>query len=152
MKSNNFQTHSFSQHIRKFSFVAGLICIFLISSQSICAQKKVETTFIVDGECNMCKKRIEGALDTKGVLFSEWNVETKQLFVAYRPGKISIEEIHQRINNVGHDTERSSAPDSIYENIHGCCRYRGTPSPQIQSVLPPDTLRPNAPAHIRSHE
>jgi mercuric ion binding protein len=152
MKLNHFQSISFFQHGSKISFWAGAICIFLFFPQSIHAQKKVETTFIVDGECNMCKERIEGALDAKGVLFSEWNVETKQLFVAYRPGKISIEEIHERINNVGHDTERSSAPDSIYENIHGCCRYRATPSPQMEGVIPPDTLSPIAPAHIRSHE
>lgn len=92
---------------------------------SLNAQKKTEeTTFKVGGECNMCKKRIENALDVKGVRFAEWNPETETLFVAYKPKKISLDKIHELIAEVGHDTEKVKAKDEVYENIHGCCRYR----------------------------
>ncbi len=150
---NTFSTNKENERLA-YPNLSLLILVFALFSfvvpNQIWAQKKIETTFIVDGECDMCKKRIEKSLDTRGVLFSEWNVETKELFVAFRPGKISIDEIHALINNVGHDTERSLAPDSVYNNIHHCCRYRSTSSPHM--ITPPDTLSPNAPAHIRSHE
>lgn len=132
--------------------IKSLFSLVLIAlSVTVFGQRKIETTFIVDGECDMCKKRIEGALDTKGIIFSEWDVEKKQLFVVYKPKKISIDEVHERINNVGHDTERSLAPDSIYEGIHHCCRYRATASPHMMEA-PSDTLSDDAPRHIRSHE
>ncbi len=127
-----------------------LSTILIFASIAVMGQRKVETTFIVDGECEMCKDRIEGALDTKGIIFSEWDVEKKQLFVVYRPKMIAIEDIHKRINAVGHDTEHSLAPDSVYETIHHCCRYRATVSPEM--MTPPDTLSDDAPQHIRSHE
>lgn len=124
--------------------------LLIAASISVIGQRKIETTFIVDGECNMCKKRIESALETKGIIFSEWNVDSKELFVAFKPKKITIGEIHERINSVGHDTERSLASDSIYSTIHGCCRYRSTQSPEM--TPPSDTLSDDTPMHIRSHE
>jgi periplasmic mercuric ion binding protein len=125
-----------------------MVIALLITSTSVFAQRKIETTFKVDGECNMCKKRIEKALDVPGVIFAEWNIEKKEAFVVYKPKKISIDEIHQHINAVGHDTERSLAPDSVYEQIHHCCRYRVDKS----SVAPSDTIDFRAPEHYKRHK
>lgn len=62
------------------------------------AQKKVvEDSISVSGNCVMCKMRIEAALDLDGVKYSEWNVKTKKLFIAYKPEKISDKEIAQAI-------------------------------------------------------
>lgn len=88
------------------------------------AQKKVETTFKVDGVCGMCKKRIETAMDIKGVSFAEWNKETSDLFVVYNPKKVSEDELHRLLNEAGHDTEKSKATNEQYNSINGCCRYR----------------------------
>ena len=86
--------------------------------------QKVQDTLWVDGLCDMCKDRIETACDVKGVWHAEWNLETKQLFVIYKPSKISREEIGALLNAAGHDNEISKASDAQYNNIHGCCRYR----------------------------
>ena len=132
-------THSFKYSITLF---------LLISSFVAFGQRKIETTFKVDGECEMCKKRIEKALDVPGVIFAEWSIEKKEAFVVYKPKKIGIDEIHQRINAAGHDTERSLAPDSVYEQIHHCCRYRVDPA----SVTPSDTIDFRAPEHYNHQE
>lgn len=90
------------------------------------AQKKVEKDSIkVYGNCIMCKRRIEASLfDTKGIKAVDWNVHTKNMFVAYRSDKISKEEIHKIVAKVGHDTEQAKAPDSVYTELPFCCLYR----------------------------
>ena len=85
--------------------------------------KKKEITFEVNGKCEMCKSRIESAIDIKGVKFAEWNEETHQMKVVFDPRKISENEIHQKIADIGHDTEKVKATDEAYNNLHGCCHY-----------------------------
>ena len=105
------------------------VCIAPVVGQNQPAQqtktsKKTETHFRVDGLCGMCKTRIENAIDVKGVVYSEWNRDTKDLFVVYKSNRIQEEQLHQLINQVGHDTEKSKATDEAYGAIHGCCKYR----------------------------
>lgn len=88
------------------------------------AQGTVTEKFEVSGVCEMCKTRIEKALDVKGVRYANYDLENHQLEVAYKTKHISSEEIHQRLNDVGHDTEKSKASDEAYDKIHGCCKYR----------------------------
>ena len=83
-------------------------------------------TFKVYGNCSMCKKRIESALKTKGVSSASWNVESKVLTVSYDPQVISLDEIHQKVAAVGHDTEKVKAEDKAYSNLMGCCQYSRT--------------------------
>jgi len=78
----------------------------------------------VYGNCGMCKKRIEGALkDVKGIQSANWNVDTKMLTVTYNENQVSLNEIHQKIADVGHDTDKAKAKDSVYNNLMGCCQY-----------------------------
>jgi len=103
------------------------IVVSLLSTAGIGQEKKKKTTeinFKVDGICEMCKERIENALDVKGIKFSEWNVDTHNCTVVYKPAIISVTEIHQLIANVGHDTDSIKATEEVYNNIHGCCKYR----------------------------
>ena len=86
--------------------------------------KKEEATFGVSGVCGMCEDRIESALDVKGIVVADWDLETKQLHVVYNPKKISENDIHALLNEVGHDTEKSKASKAQYEGLHGCCKYR----------------------------
>lgn len=88
-------------------------------------EKKEEATFEVSGVCGMCEDRIESALDVKGIVMADWDLETKQLHVVYNPKKISEDDIHALLNEVGHDTEKSRATAEQYEGLHGCCKYRG---------------------------
>lgn len=87
-------------------------------------QKKTKTTIYVDGVCDMCKKRIENALDVRGILFAEWDKNSHLLTVVYRQKNITEDSIHRIVNSVGHDTERSKAPDEVYWKLADCCHYR----------------------------
>jgi len=101
-----------------------LLVPFLLLTKWGLAQNKVERTFWVDGICGMCEERIESAIDVSGVVYSDWDRETKKLFVVYKPAKIEESELHRLINAVGHDTEASKASEEAYSNIHSCCKYR----------------------------
>jgi len=91
---------------------------------SAAAQKRLETTFQVQGLCGMCEERIEAALDVKGVVVADWDVDSKSLRVVYKPQVLSEEQLHALVAGVGHDTERVKATDEVYAGLHGCCKYR----------------------------
>ena len=88
------------------------------------SKKPVEISFTVNGICDMCKDRIEDALDVKGIKFSEWSEDTHNCIVIYKPTIITEKEIHQLIATAGHDTDSIKATDEAYDNIHHCCKYR----------------------------
>ncbi len=105
-----------------------LIGVLLLMSFQVAAQKKkrnAKTTFKVDGVCMMCKKRIEkGALNSKGVKFASWNLETHDLQVIFDERKTSVESIKESVAGVGHDTKEVKAEKEVYDNLHPCCKYR----------------------------
>jgi hypothetical protein len=72
----------------------------------------------------MCKKRIETALDTKGIKTASWDTKTKDLVVIYNASKITELEIHQIVASVGHDTDKVKAKDEVYADLPFCCLYR----------------------------
>jgi copper chaperone CopZ len=96
----------------------------LVIGFSAYAQKKAELTFQVSGLCGMCEDRIEKSLDVSGVIMADWNIESKQLAVAYKKNKIQEKAIHQLVADAGHDTDQVKATDEVYANLHGCCKYR----------------------------
>lgn len=87
-------------------------------------KKGEHTSFKVEGNCEMCKECIENAaLSVSGVSSAHWDSETKALHVNYSQG-VSIDNIHKAITKVGHDTEKFTAPDSVYKELPGCCLFR----------------------------
>lgn len=87
--------------------------------------KSFKTTIMVDGECDMCKTRIEkSVLKTKGVKYAYWDVESKTLSLIYNQRKTSLANIQESILNVGHDVGATEAPIEAYNNLHECCHYR----------------------------
>lgn len=101
-----------------------LITLFLSSFISF-AQSDIKTeTFKVDGNCNMCKKRIENAAYIKGVKRADWNKETHELTVIYRSSKTSSDAIHTSIAKAGHSTEKMEATDVDYDKLPECCHYK----------------------------
>lgn len=115
MKSNSILS------ILLFSLIIGL---YSFSAKE--KPTKIQTIQMeVNGCCKQCKDRIESALDVKGVRFAEWNKETKQLTVTYKTTQLNTESIHQLVSSVGHDTELMTAPESVYNALPGCCKYRG---------------------------
>ena len=101
-----------------------LLFIFLATGLIATAQKKAEIAFQVSGVCGMCEDRIERALDVPGVIMADWDVESKELTIAYKTKKISEKAIHQLVADAGHDTDKVKASDEAYANLHECCKYR----------------------------
>lgn len=86
--------------------------------------KKERATFTVYGECGMCEKRIETAVNAlEGVYWADWELETLELTVKFDPSKISLEEIKQKAAEVGHDSDDVRATEKAYESLHACCKY-----------------------------
>lgn len=88
------------------------------------APKKAEAKIQVSGNCGMCEKRINAALDVPGVIFSSWDRVSKTATVAYKPRKISEQKLHELIASVGHDTDKVKADTAVYKKLPGCCLYR----------------------------
>lgn len=90
--------------------------------------KKAEIKFTVYGNCGMCEKRIEKALDQKGITFSDWDRNTKEVYIKYSPRIVSEDELHKLIAGVGHDTDKAKADTTVYSKLPGCCLYRENPN------------------------
>ena len=92
------------------------------------AQKKKKNSKVaidVDGVCMMCKKRIEkAALNTKGVKFASWDLNTHQLSLIIDENKTDTKIIQNNIVAVGHDTNGIKAKDHAYNSNPACCKYR----------------------------
>ena len=99
-----------------------MMAVLTILSVTVFAQSKTES-FKVFGNCGMCKKRIEKAALAEGVTSAAWNKDTKMLTVVYDSNRISNEQIQKNIAAVGHDTEKMSADDKVYDKLPGCCLY-----------------------------
>src|SRR5215203_1615408 len=107
-----------------------IVCLFIAlfinsaaKSQSSNTKDK-STSFKVLGVCEMCKKRIEKALKTKGVETADWDIDTKILSVVFDTTKITLDKIHVRIAEVGHDTELKQSNETTYKALPDCCHYR----------------------------
>jgi copper chaperone CopZ len=103
------------------------ILLLLIAFSTQAQEKKnknAKFTIEVNGNCDMCKKRIEkAAFETKGVKSAVWDIETHQLNLILNEEKCSLLAVEQNIAKQGHDTNNVKATDADYDNLHGCCRY-----------------------------
>jgi copper chaperone CopZ len=83
-----------------------------------------KTEFKVFGACGMCKNRIEtAAKSVDGVNTANWNSENKMLAIEYETGKVNLDDIHKKIAEAGHDTEKVRAKDEVYQGLPACCHY-----------------------------
>ena len=105
-----------------------LVCFIFVSKGAFTQSTK--TSFEVAGVCDMCKERIENALDIKGVKVATWSVETKICNITYNSEKITEKEIHKILASVGHDTQECRASDDVYNNLYHCCRYKRSEVPK----------------------
>lgn len=97
---------------------------FICFSNNASAQTALkEETIKVWGNCGMCKETIETAATKAGATTAVWNEESKELKVTYASNKTDAKKIQQKIANSGYDTQDFSAPDKVYNKLHGCCKY-----------------------------
>ncbi|WP_018343263.1 heavy-metal-associated domain-containing protein [Cytophaga aurantiaca] len=83
------------------------------------------TSFKVNGNCDMCKNRIEGALKkNSGVQSASWDVKTQTVTVVYNPHTISVDQLRQLVADAGHDTDKVKSTDASYKALPGCCKYK----------------------------
>lgn len=82
-------------------------------------------TFIVSGNCEMCKDRIEeAAKSVKGVSTADWDVKSKKITLVYNIALTSFNAIQKAIAKAGHDTGKFKADDKVYRSLPNCCKYR----------------------------
>ncbi len=98
----------------------------IFSTLSLSAQDKdIRTeTYKVEGNCNMCKKRIEEAAFIKGVKRAEWNADKQQLTIVYKPSKTNADEVLTSVANAGYSSEKMVATEAAYKKLPECCHYK----------------------------
>ena len=112
--TNNF-TASFQQNIDESN----------ITPVDFSTAKDIRTdTLHVEGNCDMCKKRIENAALINGVKKTSWNKHGHQLIVVYDASKTDIDKILSSVAEAGHDNEKYKANKDVYHHLPKCCAYR----------------------------
>ena len=107
--------------------LTGIIALLLCSLNFAFAQDKkdIATEKIkVDGICGQCKKRIENAAYINGVKRAEWDKDTKELTLTYKPSKTSLQKVEESIARAGYDAGVVKATDKDYKKLPECCAYR----------------------------
>jgi copper chaperone CopZ len=84
-------------------------------------------TISVSGVCDVCKHRIENAVNKlPGIWSSSWDEASKTLLVKYDRAKVNPDKIQQAIAAAGHDTEKFKASAEVYTALPQCCHYQRT--------------------------
>lgn len=98
----------------------------IICSVTAFAQDKdiVTEKYKVEGNCNMCKKRIENAAYIKGVKRADWDKETHELTVIYRTSKTDADAILKSVAKAGHSSAKLEATEVAYNSLPKCCHYK----------------------------
>jgi len=108
------------------NIVLGMMLLFVAFSAQAQDKKSknAKFEFEVNGNCEMCKKRIEkAAFSVSGVKSAEWHIDDHKLHLIINEEKCSLTDIKKAIAKVGHDTDEVKATAEDYEKLHGCCMY-----------------------------
>lgn len=100
--------------------------LFINSACSTPIENQKTITVEINGNCGMCETTIEKAGNLSGIAQVDWNEKTKNAVLIYDSTKTNLDEILQRIANVGYDNERFKASDEIYRELPECCQYDRT--------------------------
>ena len=113
------------------SAVALIPFVTSICAQDMSSQSGIENartvTVRINGDCDMCKTRIDKAGSVKGEADVDWDTDAKTARVTYDSTRTDLDAILQRVANAGYDTERFLATDPAYRKLPGCCQYERTP-------------------------
>jgi copper chaperone CopZ len=99
------------------------VLFFFFPVHTFAKEVTTKASFIVSGNCDMCKERIEKAAKTAGVKTAVWNEDTHILTVSFVPSKVSIDQIEQSIARTGYDTPKFKATEEDYKKLPKCCQY-----------------------------
>lgn len=80
-------------------------------------------TLDVQGNCELCKERIEtAAKSVKGVASADWDIKKKELHVSFDSKQTNLDAISKVIAKVGHRTDKDPADPSAYDALPPCCK------------------------------
>jgi copper chaperone CopZ len=108
------------------NIVLGMMLLFVAISTQAQEKKNKNAKYAIEvnGNCDLCKKRIEkAAFSVAGVKSAVWDIESHQLALILNEEKCSVLDVKKAIAKVGHDTNEVKATDSDYEKLHSCCQY-----------------------------
>ncbi len=110
------------------NIILAALATFALGTASLNAQENKKTgieatTITVEGNCGMCKKRIEDAAYIPGVKRAEWDKTTKELKVVYNNKKTTLAKIEQSVAKAGHDAGATKATEADYNKLPDCCAY-----------------------------
>jgi len=87
-----------------------------------------DTSITVYGNCSSCKKAIEKAVKSvDGVKTASWDKKKKILNIQFDLSETSLNTIEKAIIDIGYDTENMRAEESVYNELHECCKYDRKP-------------------------
>jgi len=112
--------------MKSFFYIICISILALFSCKTTSAPEKT-ATFKVWGNCEMCKKTIEGSCAIDGVREKDWNIESKLMTVKFDTTKVTLDEIQQSIAKVGYDNEVYFGDDYAYGKLESCCQYERRP-------------------------
>lgn len=93
-------------------------------AEEVVVEKTASMVFAVQGEGDIAKKLIEGAvLTVKGVTEVNWDMDTKQIKVVGN-SELVWEDVHAAIADAGFDTTEITASDEAYEALPAEAKYR----------------------------
>lgn len=119
-----------------FSAVASAQAQAPVKKKATAAAPSLQTeTFVVLGNCGMCKARIEGVSRNAGALEALWSAENQSLTVRFNPTTTSLDAIQKAVAGIGHDNAGYRAPDDVYEGLHSCCLYDRSATPDTAKTL-----------------
>ncbi|MBL0128296.1 MAG: heavy-metal-associated domain-containing protein [Flavobacteriales bacterium] len=93
-------------------------------------ENAITVTVRINGDCDMCKTRIDKVGSVKGEAAVDWDTDAKTASVTYDSTRTDLDAILQRVADAGYDTERFRATDPAYRALPGCCQYDRGVSPE----------------------
>jgi copper chaperone CopZ len=89
-------------------------------------QKVATVTILTSSVCDDCKERIEKELNyTKGVIYSELDVATKQVTIKYKTKIVTEQQLKEVISNMGYDAGDLKRNEAAFNNLPKCCQSEG---------------------------
>ena len=109
---------------RLIVFISIITSSIFVFAQEKAKDDVVTEKYKVEGNCGMCKKRIENAAFVKGVKRAEWDKHSHELTVMYKPSKTNAEAILGSVAKAGHSSDKVDAATVDYKKLPECCQYR----------------------------
>jgi periplasmic mercuric ion binding protein len=122
----------YSKSIKMKSLKIFSLAIAFAAATTINAQTKTES-FKVNGNCGMCKSKIEKAAKEAGAKDANWDADKKELTVTYKSTTTNSAKIQQKVADVGYDNVGFKATADSYNKLHGCCKYDRAASPDASA-------------------